>query len=506
MNTASPNRTNPAADAALFSVLKDRTYRHLFLAQVVALLGTGLCTVALGLLAYDLAGKDAAAVLGTALAIKMIAYVTIAPIAGAYANRWSRRGLLVGLDLARLLVALSLPFVTQIWQIYVLIFVLQSCSAAFTPIVQATIPDILPAERDYTKALSLSRLAYDLESLLSPALAALLLLAVSYQSLFFGTALGFLASALLVVSVMLPRALPQQTHSGIRDKLTRGLRIYLSTPRLRGLLALNLTAAAGSALVIVNTAVIVRSELLRTDTAVAAALACFGAGSMVLAFLLPKVLERHSDRAIMLSAGAIVTSMLALLATLWTAVDVAARWPVLLGSWLILGAAYACLVTPGGRLLRRSVQDADRPALFAAQFSLSHVCWLVAYPVVGWLGARVGTSAALWAMAALAALGVIVARGQWQSEDVETLAHRHENLPPSHPHLKEHAAAGNGAHAHRFVIDDLHSRWLSRAGADGGSLRGAVNALPSERCGNTPSPRGDTAFRTTWLTVRGADH
>jgi hypothetical protein len=34
---------------------------------------------------------------------------------------------------------LILPFVDQIWQVYVLVFVLQSCSAAFTPTFQATI-------------------------------------------------------------------------------------------------------------------------------------------------------------------------------------------------------------------------------------------------------------------------------------------------------------------------------------------------------------------------------
>jgi multisubunit Na+/H+ antiporter MnhG subunit len=52
--------------SAMLSVLRNDTYRKLFLAQVASLLGTGLATVALGLLAYDLAG----AVLGTALAIK----------------------------------------------------------------------------------------------------------------------------------------------------------------------------------------------------------------------------------------------------------------------------------------------------------------------------------------------------------------------------------------------------------------------------------------------------
>ena len=45
----------------MLGVLANRTYRHLFLAQVVSLVGTGLATVALGLLAFDLAGDRAGA-------------------------------------------------------------------------------------------------------------------------------------------------------------------------------------------------------------------------------------------------------------------------------------------------------------------------------------------------------------------------------------------------------------------------------------------------------------
>lgn len=108
----------------MFEVLANRTYRHLFLAQVIALLGTGLATVALGLLAFDLAGENAGAVLGTALAIKMLAYIGVAPIASALAERLPRRAVLVALDLVRAAVALVLPFVTQLWEIYILIFVL----------------------------------------------------------------------------------------------------------------------------------------------------------------------------------------------------------------------------------------------------------------------------------------------------------------------------------------------------------------------------------------------
>ena len=78
----------------------------------------------------------------------MIAYVGVAPVVGAFADRLPRRAFLVATDLIRAAVALLLPFVDQIWQVYVLVLVLQSASAAFTPTFQATIPDVLRDEKD----------------------------------------------------------------------------------------------------------------------------------------------------------------------------------------------------------------------------------------------------------------------------------------------------------------------------------------------------------------------
>ena len=189
----------------MLSVLRNVTYRRLFAAQVVALLGTGLLTVALGLLAYDLAGSNAGAVLGTALTIKMLAYVGLAPVINALVARLPKKPVLIGADLIRAAMALCLPFITEAWQIYVVIFLLQSASATFTPAFQSLIPTILKDERDYTRALSLSRLAYDMEALVSPAVAALLLTVLSYNNLFLGTVAGFLFSAFMVAITVLPR-------------------------------------------------------------------------------------------------------------------------------------------------------------------------------------------------------------------------------------------------------------------------------------------------------------
>ncbi|MCV6584856.1 MAG: MFS transporter [Marinibacterium sp.] len=431
----------------MFSVLSNRTYRHLLSAQIVALLGTGLATVALGLLAWDLAGGDAGRVLGTALAIKMVAYVTLSPLAQALTSRIPRRRWLVACDLIRACVALALPFVTEIWQIYLLIFLLQAASAGFTPAFQATIPDVLTDEDDYTKALSLSRLAYDLESLVSPMLAAALLSVVSFDMLFAGTVIGFLASALLVVSVRLPTP-GAETPRPFRDRLTLGVRIFLATPRLRGLLALNLCVAAAGSMVIVNTVVLVKGPMARGEHAVAIALAAFGAGSMLAALALPRLMQQIPDRAAMLTGAALLT--------LGAGVGpLADSYGALLGLWAVLGFGFSIAQLPAGRLLRRSAHAEDRPALFATQFALSHAAWLVCYPLAGWLGAGPGLDAAFVVLALLAAVGLGLAVRLWPGGAPADLPHSHDDLPPDHPHLQEHARQ----HAHPVIIDDLHPRW-----------------------------------------------
>ena len=158
------------------SPFRHSSFRHLFSAQVIALVGTGLTTVALTLLAYDLAGGNAGVVLGTAMAFKMVAYVIFSPILGGLAHRFPRKALLIILDVVRAATVLAMPFVTAVWQVYLLIFLLNLFSAGFKPVFAASIPDVLPSEEEYTKALSYSRLAYDLESLLSPLFAGLALL------------------------------------------------------------------------------------------------------------------------------------------------------------------------------------------------------------------------------------------------------------------------------------------------------------------------------------------
>jgi MFS family permease len=431
----------------MLKTLRNPTFRHLFAAQLVALLGTGLATVALGLLAWTLADDNAGAVLGTALAIKMVAYVTLAPVAAAIAERLPRRAFLVALDLVRAGVIACLPFVDQVWQVYVLIFFLQAASAGFTPAFQAVIPDVLTDEHDYTNALSLLRLTEDMEQLASPMIAALLLTVVSFPVLFLGTVVGFLASALLMVTACLPdRARGGPGH--FWADVTKGIRIYTRTPRLRGLMVMEAAVAAAGAMVYVNTVVLVQARLGLGEESVALAFAGFGAGSMLAALLLPRILNRLEDRPVMIGGAALMVVGVAF-------VPLVAGLASLIGLWALIGFGFSLTQTPIGRIINRSAHEADRGAVFAAQFALSHACWLVTYPLAGWIGASAGLSAAALALAGVGAVGLAAVLRLWPAHDEAVLPHSHPDLPPEHPHLKVHAAM----HAHVLVIDDLHRTW-----------------------------------------------
>jgi len=457
----------------MIALLANPTFRALFAAQVIALVGTGLSTVGLALLAYALAGDHAGLVLGTALALKMVAYIAIAPIVGAFAHRLPRKRLLVGLDLCRAALVLGLPLVGEIWQIYALIFLLNACSAGFTPTFQATIPDVLPDEDDYTRALSLSRLAYDLENLLSPLLAGAALLYLSYDALFGANALAFAASALLVAAAALPAPAPVEEVEGVARRLGLGSRVYLRTPRMRALLALSLAVAAGGAMVIVNTVVLVRGAFGGSEADVALAFAAFGAGSMLTALLLPAALARIPDRPPMIAGGLLVAGGLCL-------GPFANSLTALLPVWFVMGAGTSCIQTPAGRLLRRSSDDVSRPAVYATQFALSHGCWLLAYSAAGWLAGAIGMGGTFAVLATVALGASLAALPLWPAADPVEIEHRHEAMDHQHPHThgEHHRHEHEGwegpephrhphrhapiRHSHRFVIDEHHPLWPGR--------------------------------------------
>lgn len=123
----------------------------------------------------------------------------------------------------------------------------------------------------------------------------------------------------------------------------------------------------------------------------------------------------------------------------------------------MLGAAYSLSITASDRLLRRSVNEGDWRAVFAAQFALSQACWLIAYPIARYLGASLGQHAALTGLGLLSATGFVLGLVLWPRADPEFVLHCHDGLLLDHEHIS--TMDSTNVRGRAFVIDDLLLQW-----------------------------------------------
>ncbi len=335
---------------------------------------------------------------------------------------------------------------------------------------QALLPDVLPDEDEYTRALSLSRLAMELESLLSPALAAGLLLITSYELLFQLNAVAFALAAGCIFLVKVPAAAASERTGGVWQHVSFGIISYLKTPRLRGVLALNLALSAAGAMIIVNTVVYVRHVLSMSESAVPTLMAAAGVGSMVAAFMLPKMLDHFSNRSVMLTGGVLFS--VALFAGL-SGPGYVGLFPI----WFLIGGATSMVLIPTGRVVRDSCNAGDRNDYFSANFALTHGMWLVGYLLAGSIGSAWGMQACFAALGVVALLATVLAAKLWRHDDQEDIwhvhpaqehlhphthdehhQHEHEGWEGPEPHVHPHYHAKH-RHRHRFVIDEHHAHW-----------------------------------------------
>lgn len=384
-----------APGIAWSGVSDKRSYYRLFAGYVSALIATGVATVALALLAFDLAGDDSGAVIGTALSLKMLAYVLAAPVITILLERLLRRAVLIGLDLIRAACLFLLIFVSEIWHIYVLIFVFALASGTFSFVYLAVVPYLLGTQEDYTRSLARSRIAAELEGPLSPLVAAGLLLVLAPKAAIFVTAAVFILSALLIRAARLPDSAGREvTGARLWSRLIRGPRLFVALPALRAIVALDIAVALATAMVQVNTVVLVQGVFDLGRDGSALAFGAFGLGSVLAAVMLPLLHSRYRDRSIMRTGVLIVTGLLLLGV-------VQSTLPGLLILWAGLGAGVALALTPAMFLIRRLARPQDIQVLMAAQMSITNGCLLIAYSLAGWLGAELGMAATFAILAGL---------------------------------------------------------------------------------------------------------
>ncbi len=183
-------------------VLTNRSFLALWFGQGLASLGQAILYVTLALYVYELTGS--AEGVSVAIALELLPWVIVGPIAGIFADRLNRKLLLVGGYIMQASLLALLPFADSLGQVYALIF-LSSLSVPVSQITRAAaLPSVTGIEL-FMRGSSLDIAAMNIAGVLGPVMAGWLVGVIGTESVFLVIAVCLLAAAVLSLIASIPR-------------------------------------------------------------------------------------------------------------------------------------------------------------------------------------------------------------------------------------------------------------------------------------------------------------
>jgi MFS family permease len=187
----------------------NRSFRFLWLGQVVSQMGDWFDTIAVYTIALRLTGS------GRSVALIMVARflpsVVMGPLSGVVADRFSRRSIMITADLLRAIVVLGFLLIRrpdQMWLVYVLTVIQLAFSAFFEPAKTAAIPSIV-SDRELLSANAIASVTWSVMLTLGAAIGGFVAGWFGTNVAFVLDSLTFVASAALIASVRMPKRPPR---------------------------------------------------------------------------------------------------------------------------------------------------------------------------------------------------------------------------------------------------------------------------------------------------------
>ena len=220
----------------------NRSFRQLWLGQVVSQMGDWFDTIALYTIILNLTGSGRD--VGLLLVARFVPSFFFGPLSGVIADRFSRRTIMIVSDLSRAVVVLGFLFVRradQLWIIYVLTVFQLGLSTFFEPAKTAVIPSIV-SDRELVAANAISSVTWSVMLTLGAAIGGVITGRFGTDVAFILDAMSYLLSAWLIFTVVLPKRPPRERQKlsfskaiGITDTI-EGIRYVKNRSRVLALL------------------------------------------------------------------------------------------------------------------------------------------------------------------------------------------------------------------------------------------------------------------------------
>lgn len=374
-------------------------FARLYGAQLTSFAGDWFATVALLGLALEMTGSSAVASL--VLVLQTGGFAAASPLAGMLADRFDRRRLMIGADLARVPVALGFLLARDpetLWIAFAAVLLLAIGGAVFEPTSSASLPNLVSRE-DLPTANVLIGSAWGTMLAVGAALGGIVAATLGRDAAFLVNAASFALSAWLIIGIRRPlqEARDPATHvvTGVRGGIGTAIG-FARTSRMAGAFILSKTSFGVGTGVVALLAVFGADVFDAGDAGIGVLFAARGLGALVGPFVARSVMgtdDRGLIRGIAASfvVAAACYAVFPLVPLLW----VAALF--VFGAHCGGGAQWA-LSTLG---IQRSTPDAIRGRVFSLDYGLVTLTIAISTLLAGMLADLVQARLAVWVMVAL---------------------------------------------------------------------------------------------------------
>lgn len=405
-------RQVPRADRPR-SLLRDGRIALVWGAGLAAWLGNHALFVVLPFVVFDSTGSPAATAL-TVLA-SALPPVLFGQVAGVVSDRWDRRRVLLGANLALMLLTLGYLAVEGWPWIAALSFVRSCFGQLVGPSEHALLPELAPPDR-LGELASLNTLNNSLARLVGPALGGTMLAAAGFPAAIGVVAAchGFSALLVLAVTHRSPAPVIPTGRPGMIAQWREGAALAGRRPILCVLVPVVALMALGEGFVAALLAPFARELLEAGPDALGWILSAQAVGGILGALWSTRVADRRNPP-ILLAASALVTGGLLLIVftyPLWHPV----LWPAVVLTALA-GAPFAVIAAMQGTLLQTQSPPALRGRVFGLFWGISSLVQIIAITLAGALAERFGSAvivvdAFAYLVAGIVALVAVRRRGR----------------------------------------------------------------------------------------------
>lgn len=352
---------------------RNRSFRQLWLGQVVSQMGDWFDTIALYTIILKLTGSGRD--VGLLLVARFVPSFFFGPISGVVADRFSRQRIMIVSDVLRAVVVLGFLFVRradQLWIIYVLTVFQLGLSTFFEPAKTAAIPSIVE-DRELVAANAISSVTWSAMLTIGAAIG-------GFITGWFGTDVAFildagtyLLSAALIASIRVPKRKKREKQKlslsrlfGIKETI-EGIRYVKDRPRVLALLLVKPAWGLGGGILTLLAVFGERIFPVGKDAAggIGVLFTARGIGTAIGPIVARRILG-EGDRGMQASIG--IAFLIG--GTFYIAFGTSTSFILAL---IMLGIAHcggSILWVSSTVLLQRSVEDSFRGRVFAAELAL----------------------------------------------------------------------------------------------------------------------------------------